>query len=223
MLSFLLMVIRRHVLVGAEVTDEVLMERYRDGDVDAFEVLLNRHERKLFNFIYRLVGHREKANDLLQETFLRVVKNAKSYTRKAKFTTWLYTIARNASIDELRKMKLRRHKSFEQPTNPSGEGWAMKDRLAGSRDDGFHGADAAQIRVRINGAINQLNEDQREVFVMREIMQMRFKEIAQVVGTSENTIKSRMRYALENMRLHLSDYSDALPGAKDPVPHRSKA
>ena len=69
MLSFLLMVIRRHVLVGAEVTDEVLMERYRDGDVDAFEVLLNRHERKLFNFIYRLVGHREKANDLLQETF----------------------------------------------------------------------------------------------------------------------------------------------------------
>jgi RNA polymerase sigma-70 factor (ECF subfamily) len=223
MLSFILMVIRRRVMVGTDVTDEVLMERYRDGDVDAFEVLLHRHERKLFNFIYRLVGHREKANDLLQETFLRVVKNAQGYTRKAKFTTWLYTIARNASIDELRKMKLRRHKSFEQPTNPSGEGWAMKDRLSGSRDDGFHGTDAAEVRSRINEAMNHLSQDQREVFVMREIMQMRFKEIAEVVGTSENTIKSRMRYALENMRLYLSDYVGTLPGSRDPIPHRSKA
>ena len=216
------MAIKRRVMVGADVSDEVLMERYRDGDVDAFEILLQRHERKLFNFIFRFVRHREKANDLLQDTFMRVIKNAKGYTRKARFTTWLYTIARNVSIDELRKMKLRRHKSFEQPSGASGEGWAMKDRLAGTRDDGFHGTDASEVRQRIEEAMAQLNDEQREVFVMREVMQMRFKEIASIIGVSENTIKSRMRYALENMRLFLSDYARELPGAKDPVPARSK-
>ena len=216
------MVFKRRVVVGADVSDEALMERYRDGDVDAFEILLQRHERKLFNFIFRFVRHREKANDLLQETFLRVINNAKGYTRKAKFTTWLYTIARNVSIDELRKMKLRRHRSFEQPTGASGEGWSMQERIPGSRDDGYHGTNASEIRGRIEQALTQLNDEQREVFVMREVMQMRFKEIAEIVGVSENTIKSRMRYALENMRLFLSDYAQELPGAKDPVPARSK-
>jgi RNA polymerase sigma-70 factor (ECF subfamily) len=222
MLNFVLMVIRRRVMAGADVADETLMERYRDGDVDAFEILLQRHERKLFNFIFRFVRHREKANDLLQETFLRVINSAKGYTRKAKFTTWLYTIARNVSIDELRKMKIRRHKSFEQPSGPSGEGWAMQDRLSGSRDDGYHGTDASEVRQRIDEAMSQLSDEQREVFVMREVMQMRFKEIAEIVGVSENTIKSRMRYSLENMRLFLSDYARELPGARDPVPARSK-
>ena len=134
---------------GRGEPDEALMKLYQGGDVAAFEVLLQRYERKIFGFIFRHVQHRERANDLLQETFLRIIRNRDRYDTKAKFSTWLYTIARNVCIDELRKMKLRRHKSFEQPLNAKNDGWAIKDIVAGSRDDGYRGTDSSEIRDRL--------------------------------------------------------------------------
>ena len=119
-------------------------------------------------------------------------------------------------------MKLRRHKSFEQPLNAKSDGWAIKDIVAGSRDDGYHGTDSSEIRDRLEAAIAELPAEQREVFVMRAIMSMRFKEISEVVDVSEGTVKSRMRYALESLRLRLADYAAEMPGALDPVPARSK-
>ena len=206
MLKLLLMVFGRDK-GNVDASDEDLMERFRDGDARAFETLLERHERKIFNFIFRFVRDRELANDLLQETFLRVVKNAKRYSRKAKFTTWLYTIARNQCIDALRRLQHRRHKSLGQPTGKDADGPTLLERVAGKSPDGLERTDAHQISARVSAAIDELSEEQREVFVMREIMQLKFKEIADVVGTSENTIKSRMRYALENLRLALADYA----------------
>jgi len=205
-----------------EAADEDLMERYRDGDIDAFEILLQRHEKRIFLFILRKVGDRERAGDLLQETFLRVIKSAANYSRKAKFTTWLYTIARNLSVDELRKMKHRRHRSLSSPSSRSEDGPTLYDRLPGKSDDGFTRADATEIRQRIELALNDLSDEQREVFVMREMMNMPFKEIGTVVGVSENTIKSRMRYALESLRLALADYAADMPTSTDPVPKRSR-
>ena len=206
MLKFLLMVLGRDK-GNAEVSDEDLMERFRDGDARAFESLLERHERKIFNFIFRFVRNRELANDLLQETFLRVVKNAKRYTRKAKFTTWLYTIARNQSIDALRRQQHRRHRSLDPPSGKAADGPTLLERVPGQSPDGLERTDAHQISARISAAIDELSEEQREVFVMREVQQLKFKEIAEVIGVSENTIKSRMRYALENLRLALADYA----------------
>src|SRR5215831_13963865 len=91
------------------------MARYQRGDVRAFEVLLARHRKPVYNFIYRFVGERAQAEDLLQETFLRVIKGSNSYQRDAKFTTWLYTIARNQCVDLSRRMKLRRATSLDAP------------------------------------------------------------------------------------------------------------
>ena len=224
MLGALLMALRRVVAPqrGAD-TDEALMERFRDGDATAFERLLERHERAIYNFIYRLVRDPELAHDLTQETFLRVVKGARRYSRKAKFTTWLYTIARNQGIDALRKARHRRHPSLDQPTGGDPEGRTLLERLPGASPDGFDAADAGEIRARVEEALGRLSEEQREVFVMREFMRLPFKEIASVVGSSENTIKSRMRYALENLRLALSDYAADVPGGVDAVPARSRA
>jgi RNA polymerase sigma-70 factor (ECF subfamily) len=204
-------------------SDEDLMEAYRDGDATAFEVLLVRHERKIFAFVFRIVRDREAANDLLQETFLRVVRNAKKYSRKAKFTTWLYTIARNQSIDHLRRAKHRRHKSLDQSMGADGDGQSLMERLPGRSPDGYDRADGAQVTGRIAEALDELAVEQREVFVMRQFQSLKFKEIAEVVGVSENTIKSRMRYALENLRLALADYAEELPGSIDVVPARSRA
>ncbi|MCA9541387.1 MAG: RNA polymerase sigma factor [Myxococcales bacterium] len=203
--------------------DEDLMELYSQGDARAFEILLRRHERRIFHFIFRFVHDRELANDLLQETFLRVVKGAQSYSPKARFTTWLYTIARNLSIDALRKARHRRHLSLDQPRGDEADGPTLMDRVPGKSAEGYGRTDSTEIRVRVEHAVEQLSDEQREVFLMRECMAMQFKEIAEVVGVSENTIKSRMRYALENLRLALADYAAELPGAVDPVPARSRA
>lgn len=221
MIGLVLMVFRKRKARGGD-TDEDLMERFAAGDAGAFEVLLERHERGVYNFIYRLMRDREVANDLLQETFLRVVKNAKKYSRKAKFTTWLYTIARNQCIDTLRKKKHRNHASLDQPAGKNPDGRTLLERLPGNSSDGHTRADANEVRQRIEQAISQLSDEQREVFVMREFRQLKFREIAEVVGVSENTIKSRMRYALENLRLALADYADDIPGAANPVPARSR-
>lgn len=223
MLHFILMALGR--ATGRSDADEELMERYREGDVRAFEVLLARHEKKVFHFIYRMVRDQELANDLLQETFLRVVRNADGYTRKARFTTWLYTIARNVSIDALRKASHRRHQSLDAPRggrDGDGEGRALIEKVAGDSPDGERHAQAEEITRRVRHAVEQLSDEQREVFVMRQFQGMPFKEIAAVVGVSENTAKSRMRYALENLRLALADYAQHLPGGADPVPARSR-
>lgn len=225
MLQLILMAFRRRRRDEAseDGTDEDLMQLYQNGNARAFEILLNRYERKIFNYCYRYVRNRELANDLTQETFLRVVKSAKRYSPKAKFTTWLYTIARNQSIDALRRAKHRRHQSLDQPRKGDPEGRTLGEKVAGHSPEGFGKTNASEIRERVEAAIGRLSDEQREVFVMREFQRMPFKEIASVVGVSEGTIKSRMRYALENLRLTLADYAAELPGAVDPVPARSRA
>ena len=223
MLNLILMAIRKWATAGQqEASDEDLMENYKGGDVDAFEILLQRHEKRVFFFILRKIGDRERTGELLQDTFLRVIKGAGNYSRKAKFTTWLYTIARNLSIDELRRMKHRRHQSLSRPLGRADDGPTLYDRLPGPSDDGFDRTDAAQIRGRIENALAELSEEQREVFVMREMMSMPFRDIGAVVGVSENTIKSRMRYALEALRLALADYAQDMPNPNNPVPKRSR-
>lgn len=211
MIGFVLMAFRRLRPTGD--SSEALMARYKEGDAKAFEMLLTRHERAVFNFIFRMVRNRELANDLLQETFLRVVKNAARYSQKAKFTTWLYTIARNQCIDALRKASHRRHPSLDQPMGRDPEGRTLMEKLPGRGGDGFERTDATELRGRIDAALERLSEEQREVFVMRQFQQLKFKEIAVVVGVSENTIKSRMRYALENLRSTLADYAGEIPRA----------
>lgn len=195
--------------------DETLMIMYQKGEVRAFEVLLQRHRKPVFNFILRYVGAREVAEDLLQETFLRVIKGAGAYERKAKFTTWLYTIARNLCVDQSRRGKHRKHASLDAPMTQGDDNSntlldvTASDELATDRK-----AVSNQLHVTLHRAIAALGEEQREVFLMREFLDMPFKDIAEVVGVPENTVKSRMRYALEKLRLELDEYKDmakALP------------
>ncbi len=220
MLSMILMASRR--LFRGENSDEELMERFRDGDTMAFEILLSRHERAIFNFIYRMIRDREKAQDLLQETFLRVIKNKQRYIPKARFTTWLYTIARNQCIDAFRKAKHRRHASLDQPYRGEPGGRSLMDKLPGKSEDALQRKEAQEITLRIEEALTHLSSEQREVFVMRQFRNLRFREIAEIVGVSENTIKSRMRYALEHLRLQLADYAAELPKSQV-IPKRSPA
>ncbi len=214
MLWLILMSIRPNLSWADQWTDEQLMERYRDGNVSAFRVLMNRHERRVFNFLLRMLGDRDRANELLQETFLRVVKQRARYSPTAKFTTWIFRIARNLGIDELRKRKNRNHRRLDHSANPS-DGRPLVDTIPGDSADGFRRAEGNQITRRITEALSHLSEEQREVFVLRQIQQLSFREIADVVQISENTVKSRMRYALEQLRMHLADYGAEVFGGRD--------
>src|SRR5258708_30537622 len=108
-----------------ETADEDLMVMYQKGEVRAFEVLLSRHRKPVYNFILRFVGDRETAEDLLQEAFMRVIKGAEAYKRQAKFTTWLYTIARNLCVDQTRRRKHRKHASLDAPMDTSEESGSL--------------------------------------------------------------------------------------------------
>lgn len=193
--------------------NETLMLRFRDGDVRAFEILLLRHRQSVFEFILRSVGPHNvsQAEDLTQETFLRVVKQAPMYEQRAKFTTWLFTLARNLCIDASRRRKHRKAQSLDSTDE---EGSSLLDRTASASPAIDRQVIGRELQARLARAVSELPEDQREVFLMRESADLSFKEIAEIIGVSENTVKSRMRYALEKLRATLAEYQDmarALP------------
>ncbi len=188
-------------------SDEALMISFRDGDARAFEELVARHRRGLFNFLLRSVQNRSRAEELLQEVFLRVVRSKDRYERTAKLTTWLYTIARNLCVDESRRAKFRRTVSLDAPRRGAEEDSpAMVETVPADQVATDEAAAAPQIRVRVAKAIEGLPDDQREVFLMRQMSGLSFKEIGDIVGAPENTVKSRMRYALEKLRQELADF-----------------
>jgi RNA polymerase sigma-70 factor (ECF subfamily) len=194
----------------AELSDQKLMLRYAEhGDVDAFEVLVSRHEKPVFNFILKRCGQRQVAEDLLQETFERVVRSADTYEPKAKFTTWLYTIARNLCIDRARKQKGSTEVSIDKPIGDDPDDDAFVDRMA---DEEASSAsvehDRRSFREQLERALDELPDKQREVFVLREFSGLKYREVADVVDAAVPTVKSRMRYALETLRGHLSEYRD---------------
>lgn len=195
------------VQVFQEWSDEELLAHYNQGHMRAFECLYQRHRKPVFNFILRSVGSPQRAEELVQEVFLKIIQNASGYVREAKFTTWLYTIARNRCIDEFRRSKIRKEESLQRPVGKTQDGSEstlehfLEDPVA--TQAGMSRAFGSQIQDALQTALATLPELQREVFLLREVSQLSFQEIAEVIGVSENTAKSRMRYALEKLRHEL--------------------
>jgi RNA polymerase sigma-70 factor (ECF subfamily) len=183
------------------------MLAFQAGDARAFETLVRKHRTPVFNFILRFVGQRARAEDVLQETWLKVVRSAGEYTPKAKFTTWLYTIARNLCVDSARKESYRQASSLEAPAAGADgeEGRPLGEGLPDTGASPERGAYNARLRPMLERALAALPEEQREVFILREYSGIPFKDIAEVTGVSENTVKSRMRYALDGLRRRLAD------------------
>jgi RNA polymerase sigma-70 factor (ECF subfamily) len=196
--------------VQGDASDETLMVRYQRGDREAFTVLVRRHHRGLYNFVLRQLRLPTLAEEVTQDVFLRVVQNASEYKQEARFVTWTYAIARNLCVDQLRKLAHRRHPSLEQPLGPGDDARSLGDVVASKRVDGDaeRATAALQMRAMLIQAVETLPEDQREVYLLRELGNLSFKEIAEVTGVAENTAKSRMRYALDRLRTSLADYEE---------------
>jgi len=185
------------------------MIRYQRGDRAAFAILVRRHQGPLFHFAFRQLRVPSAAEDVVQEAFVRVVQNAADFKHEARFTTWLYTIARNLCIDQLRKRALRKHASLDEPKQAEdGDGPTLGEQTADTRASVEREVSGVEIKERIVRAVDTLPDEQREVFLMREVAHLPFKEIAEITGVPENTVKSRMRYALERLQAALSDYEE---------------
>ncbi len=190
-----------------ETSDEMLMVRYQRGDRDAFAELLRRYETQIFNFSLRYLRSSDLAEDVTQDTFLRIVQRAAEFKHESRFSTWLYAIARNLCLDELRKHKHRRHPSLEQGDQ---NGRTLEEKVPDSRPgtSAERSAVSHEIRAQVVLAVEELPEDQREVFLLRHVGDVSFKDIATITGVGENTVKSRMRYALERLQKSLCDFEE---------------
>ena len=193
--------------------DAELMIAFQQGDARAFEFLVARHQRGIYNFVLRSVRERGRAEELLQEVFLRVVRSKNRYQRTAQFSPWIYSIARHLCVDESRRARFRDHQSLDaqRPGRDGDAGGPMVARLPDQGVPTDEAAEAPTLRKRLSAAIDRLPDDQREVFVMRQVSGMSFREIGETLGVPENTVKSRMRYALEKLREQLGDLRHDAP------------
>ena len=177
------------------------MLRFKQGDTCAFEILFSRHKVGVYNFLYRFLNQTQSADEAIQEVFLKVVRASHSYVPTAKFTTWLYTMARNYCIDQSRKQKFRKTTSLSEKENShENEGLSLEERIPDAEANTALNASAMNLSQKLEKVLNDINPDQREVFLLREKQGFSFEEIAEIVGSSVNTVKSRMRYALISLR-----------------------
>lgn len=172
---------------GSRPSDEELIERFQNGDLYAFDLIVKRYKNQLLNFVYRFLGNAEEAEDLVQETFLRVYRNRKAYQKVAKFSTWIYTIAGNLAKTELRKRKRRKFFSI------SDLGYNEKDYDIS--DEAYNPEKDVDGRMKeeiIHREIEALSPKFREVIILRDVQQLSYEEISQIVNIPLGTVKSRV-------------------------------
>ncbi len=199
-------------LAGSEFSDEVLIRRYCRGETAAFEALLSRYRRQLFTYLLRSVGDRSDAEELYQDVWMRVIGRAEAFREESKFATWLYAIARNRCVDHQRRMRLRTHSSLDSPKPGDAEQVApLVERLPSLGPTVESEAIGREAQKRIVESVEALPAPQREVFLLRELQGLTFDQIAEIVEASPNTVKSRMRYALERLREAMGDLE---PGSR---------
>jgi RNA polymerase sigma-70 factor (ECF subfamily) len=185
-----------------ELTDEEAMVRFQNGDVGAFDLLLYRHSTGVLRFIMKMIRITiTQAEDILQEVFLKAIENRRKYDSSHKFTTWLYTIARNHCIDYLRNEKYRRYYSLDAPLSGDRSDGPVILEIVGSREKNQEErAIDKEIQRLFNSGIEGMREEFREVFLLREIEGLSLKEIAEITEVPLSTAKSRLRYAYEELR-----------------------
>ncbi len=172
---------------------ERLLERYLTGDDQAFAALVGRYENKLYAFILRMTGDPHLAEDVFQQAFINVAKNAAHFDGRASFSTWLYRIARNAALDELR----RRGKRLADATADPLEMGQVPDKGVESPLDKLT---REELEGRVRAALLRLPESQREAFLLKEEGDLDFGEIGEILGCGRETAKSRFRLAVGKLR-----------------------
>jgi RNA polymerase sigma-70 factor (ECF subfamily) len=177
-----------------ELEDTALVNAYLDGETRGFDVLVERYQTRLLNFVYRIVGDRERAEDLVQEVFVRVYRHLGRFDRSKKFSTWIYTIASNLAKNELRNRARNPLVLFTSMT----KGWEDEERPLEFEDPLSRPDDLFRkrhVRELVESSVAQLPTHHREVFMLREIEGRSYEEIAEITNCNLGTVKSRLNRA----------------------------
>ena len=174
--------------------------RLRRGDLDALSELISRYQNRLYRYLLRMVRQPSEAEDLFQQTWVRVVEKIRSFDPSRSFEAWLFTLARNLAIDHLRRV---RPESLDEPTSDNALASSVADRLTSKEPAPFDRAFASERASHIATAMAELPVIYREVLALRFEEEMKIEEIAQVVGAPLSTIKTRLRRSLEQLRRNL--------------------
>jgi len=180
-----------------EWTDAAAAEEARKGNQGAFRVLVERHSRGLFRLAYRMTGNQQDAEDLVQETFLRAYKQLGRFDNRSAFSTWLYRICANCSLDLIRSRKNRRE---QQPIIKENEELSWLDRIATPAPSPERLTQSGQIAGLLEPAMNQLSESERVAFVLRHFEGCDIEEIARTLGVQNNAAKHSVFRAVQKLR-----------------------
>jgi len=183
-------------------SDEALMLRYAAGDVRAFEALYLRHEMKVWRYIHRSVCNQATADELMQDVWFAVAQAASRYQQTARFTTWLFTLARHRMIDRHRRAEPHHRRELIHE-----HGERCIDQLAAeASDEPSQQAQSTQHTDALIMAVEQLPAEQREAFLMQAEGELSIEEISAATGVSFETVKSRLRYARSKLKQILQEF-----------------
>ena len=183
-------------MVKTQIPDAVLVNQYIDGDENSLAILINRHQSKIYGYIYSKIADRDLTEDIFQETFFKVIhtlKSKKYYNEEGKFLSWVLRIASNLIIDKFRNDK---KAYFQRDTDEL----LIFSRITDNTPNIEKELIKNQVDIDLKNIIEKLPHDQKEVIMMRYYSDMSFKEIADFTGVSVNTTLGRMRYAITNLR-----------------------
>ena len=182
-------------MANVVIPDAVLVKDYVGGDENALSILIKRHQSKIYGFIYSKVTDRDIADDIFQDTFIKVIKTLKSnsYNEEGKFLPWVMRISHNLIVDHFRRNK-------KMPMYRETEEFSIFSIMTDNSPNIENRIITEQVESDLQRLIEELPDDQKEVLQMRIYQDLSFKEIADLTGVSINTALGRMRYALMNLR-----------------------
>jgi len=186
-------------------SDEELIASFQQGKIEAFNLLVGRYKDQLVNFAYRYLGDYDEADDVAQETFIRLYRNKHAYKPIARFSTWLYTIAVNLSKTQLRRRK--RH-AFFSLTRETDEG---RDRAIDIPDTRYAADGEAESSLKqeiIQNALSSISPKYRAVVVLRDVQELTYEEICAVTGLNIGTVKSRLNRGRAQLQVLLKDLKE---------------
>ncbi len=186
-----------------QLSDEDVMEQLQAGVVQAFDIIVSRYKDRLHNFLFRYTHNHEDCEDLVQETFLRVYRSRHSYERIAKLSTWMYTIALNlAKTMYKKKQRMSTISIHADESDPDDREFVIPDTVL-LQDDELH----LKLSVQeLEKALSELNDDFKEVIILRDIQQLTYEEISEITGTAMGTVKSRINRARLQLQEKIGDY-----------------
>ncbi len=194
-----------------EVTDAAVVALVLAGDRDAFRTLVERHSRSIFRVVFRMTGNQEDAEEIVQETFLRAYRSLERFELRASFSTWLYRIAVNRTLDFLnaRKMQMQTKDTFQIVENPDGEeGNQVQLPATGPGPDRL--LLSAEMKRKIAGAMGMLSPSERVAFTMRHMEGRSIEEISKALDLRASAAKNSVFRAVQKLRQQLEPFASAV-------------